>query len=414
MSSIKNKLIVMGTLTAMVMTMAGSNLSAMAAPADLTSNPKFSHENAANLEQKAVGNLTKIIKEENEPFSIKVSEISGGEKTNVTADAAPVPNISNKYLWTTSTIPFNATGYAWSNDKDVYLSYPYDQTDKYAATTTSLLSNPTSSTAYSDAIREGYVDDQYGTIVGAHMYVHYVSSSSYNHLTTILDEGVNYYIFDKTTEALVFDSRSYSGDELGDANYISSINSANLYVGNGTKRVCDVQLKQGSYYFMFYRNELPEKGTHYAFFTGNPLPASATYSAGIAHTGSVNWNQIQGSSQTVQSPAITISAGTNSDIYAAKSITFRNVKPIGSQDYLYISKVDYSYKSPNTSFYKTVSGSGTDKQGPYVDSSPANGSIVGTYNFQFTVTWSNTLSYVGASFFALTNMDVTYLKPILL
>lgn len=143
-----------------------------------------------------------------------------------------------------------------------------------------------------------------------------------------------------------------------------------------------------------------------------PIPVSATYSAGIAHQGNVKWNGIAGSMQTVQCGSINISINTDEDISAVKSITFRNVKPVGSSDYLYVDEVYYMYKSPNSSFYKTVNTFGTDKNGPYIDSTPANGSIVGTYDFQYRVTRGRSLAYVGASFFALTNMDITYLAPI--
>ena len=231
--------------------------------------------------------------------------------------------------------------------------------------------------------------------------------------TSILDTGVAYQIIEKETSTLVFDSGDYRGDEVADPNYVLSGNVASVYVVDGTKRVCDLELANGSYYFLYYeRDNYSGNSTHYAFFTGKPIPVSATYSAGIAHQGSVKWNGIAGGMQTVQCPSITISANKDEDIFAIKRIAFRNVKPVGSSDYLYVDEVYYMYKSPNSSYYKTVNTLGTDKNGPYIDSTPGNGSIVGTYDFQYRVTWGKSLAYVGASFFTLTNMDVTYLAPI--
>ena len=81
----------------------------------------------------------------------------------------------------------------------------------------------------------------------------------------------------------------------------------------------------------------------------------------------------------------------------------------GSQD-LYVSSVDYYYKSPANSSYKKLYSEG-GYHGNLYDNSPSSTSVQGSYGTKIYVNWSSTLAYVGARFYANTMMHLEYLTP---
>lgn len=69
------------------------------------------------------------------------------------------------------------------------------------------------------------------------------------------------------------------------------------------------------------------------------------------------------------------------------------------------------YQSPNSYSYKTVANIAGLKN-DMIDNFPDAGSIVGTYNTKVTVNWMPNLSYVNASYFTNTMLNINYLVPL--
>lgn len=308
--------------------------------------------------------------------------------------------ISTKYGWDYGTAPYTFTQ-KWSEDKEIYGTYPFYDDGLFYPAATELLDDPSISD-YSTAVREGYVNDSWatGTELGLHTYYHTVPvGNKLNSITVLLDQNVSFQVYDMDLNPVLnTDSPAY--DDL-------ILYYKMAVIQNGShKDVHTLKLVQGNYFIMFGANG-GEGNYHYALFTGNPLPIEQSYLVGGTHKGSVKWDG-HSSSQTYQCPGVSISVNSGEELFALNRVTFKDMgSPVNNA---YVKSVDMMYQSPNSYSYKTVATIAGLKN-DMIDNFPDAGSIVGTYNTKVTVNWGN-ISYVNASYFTNTMLNIDYLVPL--
>lgn len=309
--------------------------------------------------------------------------------------------ISTKYGWDYGTAPYTFTQ-KWSTNQEIYGTYPFYDDGLFYPAATELLDDPSISD-YSTAVREGYVNDSWatGTELGLHTYYHTVPvGDKLNSITVLLDQNVGFQVYDMNLDPILStDSPAYD-------NLISYYKMAVNHNGSH-KDVHTLKLLPGNYFIMFGAAE----GTgnfHYAMFTGNPLPIEQSYLVGGTHNGSVKWDGYS-SSQTYQCPGVSISISDGAELFALSRVTFNDMGTAVNN--AYVSSVNMMYQSPNSYSYKTVANMAGLKE-DMIDNFPDAGSIVGTYNTKVTVNWMPNLSYVNASYFTNTMLNIDYLVPL--
>ncbi len=306
---------------------------------------------------------------------------------------------STKYGWDSGTEAYNFTQ-QWTSNHEIYSTYPYYNDGSLYPAATSMLNNPKGSADYSNAVREGYVDDEWAKEVGLHAYYHTISSDKLNSITVLLDSNVAFQVYD-TNFNPVLNTSSTAYDNL------LLYQKMSVRMSSGDKVVHTLKLKNGNYYIMF----APSDGTgnsHYALYTGNPLPIKQSYTASEStHNGSVKWDG-KSTSQTYQCPSVSISISSGAELFSLKKVLFQDFT--ASINNAYVSSVEMMYQSPNSYSYKTVATRAGLRE-TMVDNYPDSGSIVGTYNTKVKVNWMSGLSYVNASYFTLTMMSIEYLVP---
>lgn len=313
----------------------------------------------------------------------------------------PRVGISTKYGWDNGTTPYDFTQ-QWSTNTEIYSTYPYYDDGLFYPASTVMLNNPKGSSAYNNAVREGYLNDEWATQVGLHAYYHTVSSTTLNSVTVLLDENVAFQVYDAELNP-VLDTSSAAYEDL------LLYHTLTVSTTSGTKEVHTLKLVNGNYYIMFAPLEGESGNYHYAMFTGNPLPIQQSYtSSESTHNGSVKWDQ-RSSSQTYQCPAVSISISSGAELFSVKRISFQDFT--SGVNNAYVSSVEMMYQSPNSYSYETVATRAGLRE-TWIDTTPASGSIVGTYNTKVKVNWMSGLSYVNASYFTVTMMTIDYLVPL--
>lgn len=310
--------------------------------------------------------------------------------------------ISTKYGWNYGTASYTFTQ-QWSTNQEIYGTYPYYNDEMFYPAATALLKNPKGSGDYTAAVREGYVNDSWATSteLGLHTYYHTVPvDKQLNSITVLLDRNVDFQVYDMNLDP-VLDTASPAYSDL-----ISYYKMAVNHNG-GHKDVHTFKLVPGNYFIMFGAVK-GEGNFHYAMFTGNPLPIEQSYLVGGTHQGSVKWDG-RSNSQSYQCPGVSISVGGDAGLFALKRVTFKDMGVATNN--VYVDSVDMMYQSPNSYSYKTVANIAGLKR-DMIDSSPDAGSIVGTYNTKVTVNWMSGLSYVNASYFTNTMLNIDYLVPL--
>lgn len=301
-----------------------------------------------------------------------------------------------RYHWNYNTYPYDFSSQKWSTNKNIYDTYA-STNDEYNSKFTYYLNNPTGPVSYRDAIREGYIREK-----GELQLFDNVVSGVNNNVMLMMDANIKYGIVEKNTLVSIFSEQS---------NKLIGGTTETRTVGGRNKSIINVQLKDGEYLLMFSADDV-DKDNHYAIYTGCPLPILQTSAHARTHNGVAHWNGggLKEEREVIcPSIGISVPSGIDPALYALHKVWFEDKSLGGSQD-LYVSSVDYYYKSPADYSYKMLSSEG-GYHGNLYDNSPSSCSVQGTYGTKFYVNWSSTLSYVSARFYSNTIMHLEYLTP---
>lgn len=323
---------------------------------------------------------------------VNMSDISSVEDKNSLA------RVAVRYSWNYNTYPYDFSSQQWSTNKNIYDTYASTNTGDYPdAKYTYNLSNPTGPVSYSNAIREGYIN----TAGELQLFNHVVSGVN-NNVMLMIDGNIKYGIVEKNTLVSVFSDES---DKL-----IGGTTETRT-VGGRNKTILNLQLQNGEYLLIFTADNV-EQNNHYALYTGCPLPVLQTSMHAGTHNGVAKWNGggLKAEKEVIcPSISISVPSGIDPALFALHKVWFEDKSMGGSQD-LYVSSVNYYYKSPANSSYKKLNSEG-GYHGNLYDNTPSSSSVQGSYGTKIYVNWSSSLSYVGARFYANTMMHLEYLTP---
>lgn len=304
-----------------------------------------------------------------------------------------------RYSWNYNTYPYDFSSQQWTTNVNIYDTYSSTNEAEYLNPKfTYNLINPTGPVSYSNAIREGYIR-QAGEL---QLFDHVISSSDNNNVMLMLDANIKYDIVEKSTLTSVFSDQS---------NKLIGGTTETRTVGGRSKSILNVQLQNGEYLLMFSADNVAQNN-HYALYTGCPLPILQTSMHAGTHNGTAHWNGggLKAEKEVIcPSIGITVPSGIDPALFVLHKVWFEDKSMGGSQD-LYISSVDYYYKSPANSSYKRLSSEG-GYHGNLYDNTPSSSSVQGSYGTKIYVNWSSSLSYVSAAFYANTMMHLEYLTP---
>lgn len=337
----------------------------------------------------------------------KLKAVKKNNKKNVDGKAIATvqsvnSHVSNKYCWNNSTAGFSIASLKWSDDQEIYSTYP--KTDGFAASGS--LFCPKSSSDFKTNMREGYLTDSEYQSMGGHFYTFISTGEENSYITSMLESNVGMYIFDSE-----FNLIYRSVDQAGNGDYIHSYYNRAWSVNGVTNNVYFLGLNRGEYYIVFARNDdSVESNSHYAYIAGQPLPMKQTYtSSELTHNGSVAWDQ-RSYSSTLVTHSVTIDAPDGAeDEFALTEVRFNDLSKSFANE-RWIRDVDYYYTCPGSSYYRSLTRSG-GVWGDQVDYYPSAGSIEGTYRTKFTVNWDYNLSYVNATCYCMTRMNLEYVAP---
>lgn len=350
-------------------------------------------------------NTTKLQEVKSEIIGDKTSvKLGDNNKTKnpSTFQTSALASVANKYLWNNYTIPYSFSSQQWSTNQEIYGTYAKNN----GFVSAGYLFNPTNSSEYADAVREGYLNDSSFVAEGGHYYSNIVTSLDSNDLTLILEPNVQVYIFDSDIN-MIYSSK----DETGDSSYFTRYYSTNKYINNVYNKVISMGLVTGSYYLLFDVVDIDAtSGFHYAFYSGQPLPMEQYLtSSSLTHNGTIYWDGRSYSQElTTQTVTVNVPDGYENE-YALTYVKFQDLsKPLLNNRYA--DEIDYYYTSPESTYFRLLQNRG-DFWGDKVDTPYMGRSIDGNYQTKFEVNWSDNLSYVNASCSAMTKMTLTYLAP---
>ena len=114
------------------------------------------------------------------------------DATNDGASAyADTRRVSNKYMWSASTMEYNFSDQKWTSNTEIFSTYA--KTSEGFVMSGFLL-NPKGQSNYNSALREGYLNDSAYDENQGHYYQCVVSDEDCNNITFMLESNVNVFI----------------------------------------------------------------------------------------------------------------------------------------------------------------------------------------------------------------------------